>query len=58
MPFRVVQISDTHLFADPEGELLGVRTRTGTEAVINHIRNEVGAFDPVSYTHLTLPTKA
>jgi Icc protein len=45
MPFRVVQISDTHLFADPEGELLGVRTRTGTEAVINHIRNEVGAFD-------------
>jgi Icc protein len=45
MPLRVVQISDTHLYADPEGELLGVRTRTGTEAVINHIRSEVGAFD-------------
>jgi Icc protein len=45
MSQRVVQISDTHLFADPEGELLEVRTRTGTEAVINHIRAEVAAFD-------------
>ncbi len=45
MSLRIVQISDTHLFADPEGELLGVRTRTGTEAVINHVRSEVGTFD-------------
>jgi len=45
MSLRIVQISDTHLFADPDGELLGVRTRTGTEAVINHIRRDLGAFD-------------
>jgi Icc protein len=45
MSLRIVQISDTHLFADPEGELLGVRTRIGTEAVINHVRSEVGTFD-------------
>ena len=45
MSRRIVQISDTHLFSDPEGELLGVRTRSGTEAVINHIRSEVGAFE-------------
>ena len=45
MSLRVVQISDTHLFADPERELLEVRTRTGTEAVINHVRSEAGVFD-------------
>ena len=45
MSLRVVQISDTHLFANPEGELLGVRTRTGTEAVINHVRSAVGDLD-------------
>lgn len=45
MTARIVQISDTHLFEDPDGILLETRTRTGTEAVIHHIRENVGEFD-------------
>ena len=45
MSTRIVQMSDTHLFEDPDGILLETRTRTGTEAVINHIRENVGPFE-------------
>lgn len=45
MTARIVQISDTHLFEDPDGILLETRTRTGTESVINHVRENVGQFD-------------
>jgi hypothetical protein len=27
MPFRLVQLTDPHLFADPSGQLLGITTR-------------------------------
>jgi 3',5'-cyclic-AMP phosphodiesterase len=32
---RLLQISDSHLFADPEGDLLGQRTRLTLERVLN-----------------------
>ena len=35
---RLVQISDTHLFADPDGRLLGQRTRRSCEAVFALLR--------------------
>ncbi len=37
-PLRLLQITDPHLLADPEGTLLGVRTRETFEAVLSHVR--------------------
>lgn len=37
----VLQITDTHLFADPAGELYGVNTRASLRAVLNH-KNATG----------------
>lgn len=34
-PLRLVQLSDTHLFGDPGGRLLGVNTRHSFEATLN-----------------------
>ena len=34
---RLVQVTDPHLFADPEGQLLGVNTAKSLDAVINTI---------------------
>lgn len=33
-PARLIQITDSHLFADPGGRLLGLRTRSSFEAVL------------------------
>lgn len=33
-PWRVLQLSDPHLFADPAGRLLGITTRTSFDAVL------------------------
>lgn len=37
-PIRLAQISDTHLFADPDRQLQGVKTSASLEAVINRLR--------------------
>jgi len=34
-PLRIVQITDTHLYADPDGQLLGLNTRHSLEKVID-----------------------
>jgi len=34
MPFRLVQLTDPHLFADPSGQLLGITTRRSFESVL------------------------
>lgn len=34
-PVRLVQVTDPHLFADPEGQLLGVNTTQSLQAVLN-----------------------
>ncbi|QIK39113.1 3',5'-cyclic-AMP phosphodiesterase [Caldichromatium japonicum] len=37
MPIRLIQLSDTHLFADPGGQLLGITTRRSFEAVLDQV---------------------
>ena len=39
-PLRVVQLSDCHLFADPEGKLLGLNTQFSLDKVLELIRKE------------------
>jgi len=38
-PLTIAQISDPHLFADPDGRLLGWPTRASFAAVLNHLRS-------------------
>lgn len=47
---RLLQISDPHLFADPEGDLLGQRTRLTLEGVLNLAQANSGAADRVLLT--------
>jgi Icc protein len=47
---RLLQISDPHLFADPEGDLLGQRTRLTLEGVLNLAGTKFGAADRVLLT--------
>jgi Icc protein len=47
---RLVQISDTHLFADPDGRLLGQRTRRSCEAVLALLRATLLPVDAVLLT--------
>lgn len=37
MPIHLVHLSDTHLFADPAGQLLGITTRRSFEAVMAEV---------------------
>jgi len=39
-PLRMVQVTDTHLYADPDGRLLGLNTRYSLEQVIDLVRSE------------------
>ncbi|MCG8393621.1 MAG: 3',5'-cyclic-AMP phosphodiesterase [Pseudomonadales bacterium] len=39
-PLRVVQLSDCHLFADPQGKLLGLNTQFSLDKVLDLIRRE------------------
>ena len=45
-PLRIAQITDTHLYADPEGLLLGLNTRRCLQAVIE-LALQAGAVDLV-----------
>jgi 3',5'-cyclic-AMP phosphodiesterase len=47
---RLVQISDTHLFADPQGRLLGQRTRLSCEAIVGLLRLALLPVDAVLLT--------
>ncbi|MBM1144300.1 3',5'-cyclic-AMP phosphodiesterase [Alcanivorax sp. MM125-6] len=49
-PLRVVQLSDFHLFADPEGRLLGLNTQFSLEKVLERVREEQAAPDLVVAT--------
>ena len=40
VPFRIVQISDTHLFAEVEKVLLGVQTQQSFDAVVNLLKTD------------------
>jgi len=39
-PLRVVQITDTHLYADPRGELLGLATEISLEQVVGMVEQQ------------------
>jgi Icc protein len=42
---QIAQLTDTHLFANPDGALYGVNTRASLEAVINHAAANLPALD-------------
>ena len=44
-PLTLVQITDSHLLADPEGELLGVNTDYSLRCVLDHLMNRHPAMD-------------
>jgi len=46
----LLQITDTHLFADRKGELLGIKTVDSYDAVIKHAEKYVGACDAILST--------
>lgn len=48
--FRVLQITDTHLFAEADGDLLGVKTAQSFAAVLEEIQRLAIAFDFVLMT--------
>jgi Icc protein len=45
-PQRLIQITDPHLFADPQGRLLGLTTRASFEVVLAEALGESGANRP------------
>lgn len=47
---RLLQITDTHLFADPYGSLLGVNTAASFQAVVKEIQSRKVEFDAVIAT--------
>jgi Icc protein len=59
MTLKIVQISDLHLFADPDGELKGLKTQAGLTAVLSDIRDRHPDFDLLvisgDHTHDELP---
>lgn len=46
-PFRLIQLTDLHLFADPSGKLLGVTTRTSFEAVLAQALTDPAGDEPL-----------
>ncbi len=44
-PFRLIQISDIHLLADQQGELLGVKTEDSFQAVVHLLKQEKNNID-------------
>ncbi|MFO1019105.1 MAG: phosphodiesterase [Planctomycetales bacterium] len=59
MTLRVVQISDLHLFADPDGELKGLKPQAGVTAVLGTIQQRLPVIDQListgDHTHDELP---
>ena len=49
-PLRVVQLSDSHLFADTEGKLLGLNTQFSLDRVLELIRSEQPSIDLILAT--------
>lgn len=49
-PMRVVQVSDSHLFADTEGKLLGLNTQFSLERVLDRLREEQPHMDLILAT--------
>ncbi|MEG1362443.1 MAG: hypothetical protein RSC69_07785 [Lachnospiraceae bacterium] len=50
-PVYLVQLTDSHLFADPHATLLGMNTRDSLQRVIEKVREEQPRID-VLWKHL------
>ncbi len=49
-PIRLLQITDTHLFAQAEGQLLGIRTADSLAAVLAAIQAQNQPYDLILAT--------
>ncbi len=49
-PIRLLQITDTHLFAEAEGQLLGIRTAESFQAVLDAVNAQQQPFDLILAT--------
>lgn len=49
-PLKVIQLSDPHLFGDPDGRLRNVVTRRSLQRVITHVMRHEAPFDVVVVT--------
>ena len=47
---HILQLSDTHLFADPEGSLYDINTRDMLDRVITHVRQNFNEIDAILLT--------
>jgi len=47
---KIIQITDTHLFADSKKSLLGVTTQDSLEAILEHINQHAQRFDMLIHT--------
>ena len=48
--FRIVQVTDPHLFNDPKSELLGINTQASFSQVLTEIQQQHYAYDLVLAT--------
>ena len=49
-PLRVVQVSDSHLFASTEGQLLGLNTENSLRLVLEKVQREQSRIDVILAT--------
>ncbi|HSX71405.1 MAG TPA: metallophosphoesterase, partial [Pseudomonas sp.] len=49
-PVLLVQLSDSHLFAEPDGKLLGMNTHDSLEKVVEQVRAEQQDIDLILAT--------
>ncbi|MBV9575445.1 MAG: 3',5'-cyclic-AMP phosphodiesterase [Gammaproteobacteria bacterium] len=49
-PIRIIQISDMHLFSDPESVLLGIKTQESFQAVLELLQQEAERMDLILLT--------
>ncbi|HEY5601657.1 MAG TPA: 3',5'-cyclic-AMP phosphodiesterase [Gammaproteobacteria bacterium] len=47
---QVAQLTDTHLFAEPDGALYGINTRASLQAVLSHMQANLPALDMLLVT--------
>lgn len=49
-PIRIIQVSDTHIYADKERALLGVKTYKSFQVVLDLMQQEVGKMDMIIHS--------
>jgi Icc protein len=49
-PLQIIQITDSHIFGDPQGTLLGLNVRISFEAVLSHLQENLSGVDAIFLT--------